>query len=169
VDAIRDAIQNATGYLAEHPSEARYTDSVATAVIDSGLRVRVTGPGSEELATDMVSGVGGSGSAPSPGWMFRASIASCVATLLAMRAAQVGAVVDSIRVDVDSVSDDRGILGMNDAVPAGPLSVRIAVEVSVAGLGSGERDALIQWAVDHCPAVDAVRRAVPVEVTVAAA
>jgi hypothetical protein len=79
-----------TQYLGAHPNEARYTDSIATATLESGLRVRVAGASGEQIATDMPPSVGGTGSAPSPGWLFRAALASCDATLIAMRAAAQG-------------------------------------------------------------------------------
>jgi hypothetical protein len=41
--AIRDAVGAAITYLSQHPKEARYTDSEATAVLDEGLGVTVTG------------------------------------------------------------------------------------------------------------------------------
>ena len=110
-DAIRTAIQGASAYLTEHPGEARYTDSLATARIESGLRIRVTGPEAEELVTDMPAAVGGGASAPSPGWFLRAALAACVTSLAAMRAAQLGIDGFGCEVDVDSESDDRGILG----------------------------------------------------------
>ncbi len=59
-------------------------------------------------------------SAPSPGWLLRAAEASCVATLITMRAAMLGIDLDTLEVTVDSVSDDRGLLGVDDTVPAGP-------------------------------------------------
>ena len=129
-DAIRTAIQDASAYLTEHPGEARYTDSLATARIESGLRIRVTGPQAEELVTDMPGAVGGSGSAPSPGWFLRAAVAACVTSLAAMRAAQLGIDGFGCEVDVDSESDDRGILGLDANVPAGPLSTRIVLRVT---------------------------------------
>jgi hypothetical protein len=63
-DAMRDAIQAASEYLTEHPDEARYTDSPATATLDSGLVVHVTGPGGATIVTDMVPSVGGTATAP---------------------------------------------------------------------------------------------------------
>ncbi|HEY7942269.1 MAG TPA: hypothetical protein VID25_10005, partial [Candidatus Limnocylindrales bacterium] len=87
---IGTAIQGAIGYLTQHPDEAAYTDTAATARLKAGLRVVTTGPGSESVATDMVAAVGGGGTAPSPGWLLRAAAASCVATLIAMRAAMLG-------------------------------------------------------------------------------
>ena len=41
---IGQAIESARRYLADHPEEARYTDSAASAVVESGLRCRVEGP-----------------------------------------------------------------------------------------------------------------------------
>ena len=41
---IGRSIEAARQYLAEHPEEARYTDTAASAVIEGGLRCRVEGP-----------------------------------------------------------------------------------------------------------------------------
>ena len=112
-ERIRQAIDGATDYLRAHPDDARSTDSAATATVVDGLVVRVTGPGGESITTDMVPSVGGTASAPSPGWLLRAAEASCVATLIAMRAASLGVTLDTLDVTVDSESDDRGILGID--------------------------------------------------------
>jgi uncharacterized OsmC-like protein len=166
MEHIRTSIEAAVGYLSEHPDEARYTDSVATATLEEGLRFRVTGPGGEEIATDMPSGVGGGGEAPTPGWLFRAAVAACAGSLVAMEAARDGVRLTSLAVDVDSESDDRGILGMDDAVPAGPLSMRFVVRA--AADGDADLDALVRRAVARCPVVDAVGRAVETSVEVRA-
>jgi uncharacterized OsmC-like protein len=118
--------------------------------------------------TDMVAAVGGSGSAPSPGWLFRAAAASCVATLIAMRAATEGVSLEALEVRVDSESDDRGILGIDPAVPAGPLSIRVAVSVRAPGSDAGRLRDIVEWGVAHCPVTDAVQRAVPLEVAITA-
>jgi hypothetical protein len=82
-----------------------------------------------------------------------------------MRAAQVGVEIRSLEVDVDSVSNDLGILGIDPDVPAGPLSARVAVRLALAE-GGDPRQAgdLVDWAVDHCPVTDTIRRAVPLTV-----
>ena len=170
-DAIRAAIEGASAYLSDHTDEARYTDSVALARVTDGLRMRVTGPTGEELVTDMPGAVGGGGSAPSPGWFLRAAVAACVASLAVMRAAQLGIAGFGCEVEVDSESDDRGILGLDDDVPGGPLSTRITLRLSAAEAGPDLLREVADWAVHHCPVSDAVRRAVPttVEVEVAPA
>lgn len=168
-DAIREAIEAATTYLGQHPDDARSTDSAAVATVVDGLVVRVTGPDGVSLTTDMVPSVGGTGTAPSPGWLLRAAEASCVATLIKMRAATLGIVLDTLEVTVDSVSDDRGILGIDDAVPAGPLTARVAVRLVAAGVDTDTLDAIARWGVVHCPVCDALERQVPVTVEVTTA
>ena len=167
-DAIRTAIEGASAYLTEHPDEARYTDSLATARVESGLRVRVDGPNGEILETDMPSAVGGGGSSASPGWFLRASVAACVASLATMRAAQLGIDGFSCEVDVDSESDDRGILGIDPDVVAGPLSTRVVVRLGSTELPSDAVEAIVRWAVDHGPVTEATIRAVPLEIVIEA-
>jgi uncharacterized OsmC-like protein len=163
---IRTALEAAGAYLTAHPSEAAYTDSAATASLEDGLRVSVSGPGGEALTTDMPASVGGGATAPSPGWLLRAAEAACAATLIAMRAAALGIALDRLEVVVDSESDDRGILGLSADVPAGPLSGRVVVKIAAKDVPGGDLFALARWGVDHCPVVDAVQRAVPIEVEV---
>ena len=163
---IASAIAAAGQYLTDHPEEARYTDSLATASLVDGLRVSVRGLSGEELTTDMPSSVGGDGSAPSPGWYLRAAEAACVATLIGMRASVVGANIGEVEVDVTSESDDRGILGLDEDVPAGPLSTTVKVRFSGATAERHVLEEVADWAVAHCPVVDAVMRAVPILVEV---
>ena len=165
-DEIRAAIEGASAYLTEHPDEARYTDSLATARVEAGLRVRVDGPNGEVLESDMPAAVGGSGSSASPGWYLRASVAACVASLATMRSAQVGLQGFGCEVDVDSESDDRGILGLDATVPGGPLSMRVRLRMHAEGVELDRLEEIAVWAVEHCPASDAIRRAVPVHIEV---
>jgi organic hydroperoxide reductase OsmC/OhrA len=75
----------------------------------------------------------------------------------------------SVEVEVDSESDDRGILDLDPAVPGGPLSMRIGLRMAADDAGQEALEELAMWAVEHCPVSDAVRRAVPVNVEVSAA
>src|SRR5918999_4508609 len=127
MSSIGDAIKGASEFLREHPAEAPYTDSAAVATLGEGLKVSVAAPDGRTVTTDMPPSVGGSDTAPSPGWLFRAALAACDATLIAMRAAMIGVELDHVAVTIDSESNDYGILGLDDSVPAGPLSVRTKV------------------------------------------
>jgi uncharacterized OsmC-like protein len=168
-DAIRNAIVAARDYLAQHPEQARSADSAATATLLDGLVVRVTGPNGATITTDMVPSVGGTATAPSPGWLLRAAEASCVATLIAMRAAMLDIALDTLEVTVDSESDDRGLLGVDDDVPAGPLTGRVMVRLTAAGVDSITLEEMARWGVRHCPVCDALERAIPVTTAVSTA
>jgi uncharacterized OsmC-like protein len=163
---VKESIENAINYLSEHPDEARYTDSFARARLGDALRVDVEGPDGLRITTDMPGGVGGRGEEPSPGWLFRAALASCVATTIGMEAAREGVALRSLEVEVDSESDDRGILGMDETVPAGPLSARIRVRAAADGVDQVRvRDILDQGAA-RCPVCDATKRAVDVSLEI---
>lgn len=158
---IQQSIEAVIQYLSAHPDECRYTDKAATAVVEEGLRCRADGPNGAVMISDMPKAVGGGGAAPSPGWLLRAALANCDATVIAMRAAQVGVTLTTLEVTVDSVSDDRGLLGMDDAIPAGALSMRTRVRIGARGVTPKRLREIVAWAEAHSPVGDVVRRAVP--------
>lgn len=165
-EQIGAAIGGAIEYLTEHPEEAKYTDSEAVASLESGLRVSVRDPSGRVVETDMTKGVGGEDSAPSAGWLFRAALAACDTTLIAMRAAMVGVELTEAQVTIDSESNDFGILGIDDSVPAGPLSIRTHVRVSARDTDPQTLRDLVEWAIEHCPVCDAAKRALPMSVDI---
>lgn len=164
--AIGDAIRRAREALQQRPEQARYTDTPALAVVEDGLRCRVTGPHGAVLISDMPAGVGGEASAPSPGWLLRAAHAACDATLIAMRAAEENIELSHLEVVVDSESDDRGLLGMDEPTPAGPLQTRVRIQVEAEGVAEAKLREIVDWAREHSPVDEAMLRAVPVSVEV---
>jgi uncharacterized OsmC-like protein len=161
VTHIQQSIENVTNYLSAHPEECRYTDQAATAVVEEGLRCRAEGPHGATLVSDMPKAIGGGGAAPSPGWFLRAALATCDATLIAMRAAQVGVALTTLAVTVESESDDRGFLGMDETIAAGPLSVRTRIRIGADGIAPERLREIVHWAEAHSPVADAIQRAVP--------
>ncbi|MDX1619671.1 MAG: OsmC family protein [Nitriliruptorales bacterium] len=161
--SIKESIDGVIGYLADNPEKARYTDSLATATLGDALRVTVDGDAT--VVTDMPKSVGGEAEHASPGWLLRAAVASCVATLIGMEAARDEVELSELVVEVDSFSDDHGILRMADDVPVGPMSM--SVRVHIAGDADDRRlEEIARRGAAHCPVCDAIKRAVPVEVDV---
>jgi len=167
MEHIAEAVRQAQAYLREHPDEARYPDSEAIATIADGLRCMVSGPNGASIETDMPTSVGGSALAAPPGWYMRAAAASCVATLMAMRAAELGMALSDVSVTVGSDSDDRGILAVDESIPSGPFSM--SVTVSAEAVDQAALREIADWAIAHCPVTDAIRRAVPLTIAVASA
>jgi uncharacterized OsmC-like protein len=162
--AIAAAIQKTRQMLESAPKPGPSSDRSATAEVEEGLRCRVESDG-WSLVTDMPAAVGGSGSAPTAGWVLRAAWAACDATAIAMRAAEVGIRLTHLQVVVESESDFRGVLGVGD-VPPGPASARILVRIAADGVEPTRLREIVHWAERHSPVGDALRRAIPVEVEV---
>lgn len=159
---IRDSIERVVGLLADDPGRARSRDTSALAHLGRSLSVTVTGPGGEMVATDMPRGIGGLAEQPTPGWLYRAAIASCVATTIGMEAARKGVTLDALEVEVDSESDDRGILGIDPAIPPGPLSARIMIRAAASGVDAERLRRVLEDGAARCPVCDATKRAIPV-------
>ena len=148
--AIRSAIDGLADAIAADPAKARAKTAPATARLVEGLKCDVTGPRGERVITDMPPAMGGAASAPNPGWYLRGAMASCTATVIAMRAAKLGIALDSLEVTVESDADHRGILGLDDRISAGQSALRMIVKVA------GKADArtlreLVAWGEAHSP------------------
>ena len=163
---IQQSIEGVVAYLGAHPEKARITDQAATAIVEDGLRCRATGPNGATLVSDMPKSIGGGGALPTPSWFLRAALANCDATVIAMRAAQLGVTLSSLEVTVDSESDNRGLVGLGNEVFAGPLGVRTSIRIGAEGVAPERLREIVSWATAHSPVADAIRRAVPTTVEV---
>ncbi len=169
VEHIQNSVNDVIAYLKENPQDALSTSPPITAVMEDGLRCRATGTNGRSIVTDMPKAVGGGGTAPSPGWLALAALATCDATRIALRAAELGITLDTLEVTADSVDDDRGLFGLDKSVPAGSLSLRTRVSIGAAGVGEENLREIVDFAVTHSPVADGCRRATPstVEVKIA--
>jgi uncharacterized OsmC-like protein len=113
-----------------------------------------------DVITDMSRTVGGGATAPTPGWLLRAALASCDATAVAMEAARDGVELTDLTVTVDSESDFRGVLGVGDTVLPGPLAVRVRIQLAAGNATEDQLREIVQRAESRSPGSDAVARAV---------
>jgi uncharacterized OsmC-like protein len=102
--------------------------------------------------------MGGAASGPNPGWLLRSALASCTATVIAMRAAKLGITLNTLEVSVESESDNRGILGLDESISAGLGAVRSKVKIA-ANAEPGSLSELVRWADAHSPVSCTVRDA----------
>ena len=67
-DRIRDAVEKTEARLIENPELGRGPDTPATATLEEGVRMHVEGPDGWEVMTDHREAIGGTETAPNPGW-----------------------------------------------------------------------------------------------------
>jgi uncharacterized OsmC-like protein len=125
---VRESLERLHRVFLERPAAAKKSNPPATAMWQDGLRCEVTGPHGEMVVTDMPTGMGGDGIGPNPGWLLRASMASCTATAIAIRAARLGIALRSLKVAVQSESDARGLTGI-DGVSTALSEMRMSIEI----------------------------------------
>ena len=168
-DTIREAQEKFANRIAQDPAKARVKNPPASASLEDGLKIRVAGPCGEAIETDMPPALGGAGSGTNPGWLLRASLASCTATVIAMRAAKLGVALDMLEVSVESESDNRGLLGLDDTVSAGLTGLRMRVRIGAAGADGTQLQEIVRWADEHSPVACTLREAgyLPLDIDVA--
>lgn len=162
---IREALARTALAIAEEPDKAKAKNPPATAVLQGGLACRVTGSGAE-IQTDMPRGVGGGAAAPTPGWYLRAALAACDATCIAMEAAKRNIQLTRLEVSVDSETDNRGLLGLDDSITPGMTNLRLQVRISGVDVTESALHELVQAALPRSPVgcTDASSATVEVEI-----
>lgn len=157
MSTIQQALARLRTQIAAQPEKARARPGPTTARIVQGLQCEVRGPNGEAVRTDMAPAMGGEASAPAPGWLMRASLASCTATCIAMRAATLGVELTLLEVTVESEADQRGMLGMDERIAPGPSAITARVRIGAAGVPADELRALAEWADRHAPVASTAR------------
>jgi uncharacterized OsmC-like protein len=159
IASIDAALVNISDAITADPEKARARAAPAIARLSDGLRCEVTGPKGEAVHTDMPPAMGGTASAPNPGWLLRGAIASCTATAIAMRAARLGVELKALEVTVETESDHRGLLGLDDRVSAGFSAMRVRVRIGADGVDPSQLRELVEWGDAHSPVSCTVRHA----------
>ncbi|MGJ8571609.1 MAG: OsmC family protein [Hoeflea sp.] len=123
---IVKALAHVVDFFEKKPAMALDT-TVSNAVLTDGLKCTVV-EGDRSMDVDMSPAIGGEGAGPSPGFLGRAALGSCVAIGLKIAALRAGVAIERISVAVEMDWDDRGLFGMGDA-PAGATAIRLAIKV----------------------------------------
>jgi uncharacterized OsmC-like protein len=167
---LAGALERAKTVLTRRPELGLHDDAPATATWQQGTRVVARHANGSEVESDMPAELGGSGDRVTPGWLFRAGLASCAATSIVMRAAAEGIALDALEVRATSRSDARGLLGLAEAdgsaVYAGPGEMRLTVRIGAAGVAPARLQALVEQACRCSPIPNAVHQATPLALQV---
>ena len=107
---IRQIIERNIKLLAVKPSRGQLTCTTRARLVD-GLRCEIE-EGPWRLAADMPAKAGGDETAPTPGVLGRAALASCLAIGIASWSARLGVPIETLEVEVQADFDARGELGV---------------------------------------------------------
>jgi uncharacterized OsmC-like protein len=157
---VAEALNRVESTLQRRPAMGLQDDAPATSRWDGGLRSVVTHANGAAVTSDMPTTLGGGGEAVSPGWYFRAGLACCTATVIAMTAATEGIALTALELQVSSRSDMRGALGMSEAdgaaIPAGPSDMRFDVRIAATNVSAERLRALVETGCARSPAACAL-------------
>jgi len=167
---IAASLHRAQTVLQRHPEMGLHDDAPATALWQGGTRVATRHDNGTELSSDMPAELGGSGDRITPGWLFRAGLASCATTTIAIAAIDQGIALTHLEVLARSRSDTRGLLGMADAsgmrIAATPRDVQLLVRIAAPGVSSERLRALVDEGCCRSPVPSALQGALALDVQV---
>jgi uncharacterized OsmC-like protein len=152
---IADALTRLEAAVERRPEFGRATNTATVTLLD-GLRCS-SREGPWSIETDLPAGLGGSGSAPTPGVLLRAALGSCLAMGYRLRAARRGIPVRSIQVAVESDSKVDGMLRTTSPARPGFTALRYHVVLDTSAPAEGI-EALVEEADQLSPILDAVGR-----------
>ena len=160
-DTIKTKLERNVRAVSLRPSVGQGT-AKTTARLGDALSCEVV-DGSFTLRAGMTEKYGGDDSAPNPGVLGRAGLASCLAIGYAMWAARREVPIDALTVTVEADYDVRGELGVDDAVSPAYLAVRVKVDV-VSPAPEADVEAMLEEAEDHSSWLKIFTDPIPVEV-----
>lgn len=162
---IAAALDRVASIMRKRPDLGLQDDTPARVRWEGGMHVSALHDNGLRLETDMPRELGGSGQGVTPGWLLRASTASCAVTCIAMAAAARGVELREIDAWVTSRSDARGLLGLPDAdgnpVTAAPVQMTLHIRIAASGLTQAQIRELVAQACLRAPVQTALQHEVP--------
>ena len=159
---LKRAVESEIAALSKHPDSARGIGQ-STVTLRDGLACTVTS-GHWTFTADVPAGAGGTDSGPDPGMLIRGALGSCLAIDIRTWAARLGVAIDEVRIEVDSELDQRGMLGMDESIPAGYQKVSYRVHLT-SDAPEADLKRVLQQAEKFNPRVHDLRNAIPLEGT----
>ncbi len=157
---VAEALKRVESALEKRPAMGLQDDAPATSRWDGGLRFVAAHANGLAVTSDMPAMLGGGGEAASPGWYFRAGLASCTASVIALTAAADGIELTALELQASSRSDIRGALGMSKAdgaaIAAGPCDVQFHVRIAARNASADRLRAVVETGCARSPAACAL-------------
>ena len=148
--------------LTKRPSRGFLTATTKARLVE-GTRCEIE-EGKWRLAADMIAKVGGTETAPVPGVLGRAALASCLVLGITRWAARLDVPIEALEVDVQADFDARGELGMSDEIRPGYGEGRYTVSIR-SPAPEDKIEELLDLAERYSPYLDVFGQAIPLRPT----
>ncbi|HEX4233026.1 MAG TPA: OsmC family protein [Caldimonas sp.] len=169
-ERVATAVARIQAVLRRKPELGLHDDTAANARWLGATRCVARHPSGIAIATDMPADLGGEGEEVTPGWLFRAGIAWCAATAVAITAAARGIALAVLEVEVRSRPDLRGLFAMAGAdgrvVSAASNDLRMPLRIAAAGVPAARMRTLVEDSCRCSPVPGAVVQATPIALQV---
>jgi len=174
MQVVADAMVRLERVLRRRPETGLSVDAPVRAFWsgpEAPLGVVCRHPNGCEVCTDMPAELGGGGGQVTPGWLYRAGLASCATTSIALLAAAEGVALTTLQVEATSRTDARGLVALEDGdgrvVSPAPVDQRLAIAIGAHDTTPAQLCALVERALQRSPiplAVQANGLAVQVDI-----
>jgi len=158
------ALRRAEDFFRRRPELGLHDDAPATARLEFGTRIATSHPNGTTISSDMPTELGGTGDRITPGWLSRAGLAACATTTIAMAAAAQEIELSALEVRVDSRTDTRGLLGMEDAggerVSASPRDFVLSVTIAARGVAAERLRSVVDEGLRRSPVSTALQNSI---------
>lgn len=148
-------LERVIAMVKENPQLAKGTRQIEARWVENMvLEIKV---GDHVLITDEPRFMGGTERGPGPALLVLAGLAGCTAGSFALFGTLMGIPIDSVEVSVTADLDARGVLGLEEGVPAGYTDIRYEARIQSSASEKEIRE-LAATVERRCPAYDTLTR-----------
>jgi uncharacterized OsmC-like protein len=159
-DHVKAALQSKIAAIQSKPTAARLVFRAHTQ-LERGVRCSAQVREFAPITVDEPTDLGGEDSAMNPVELLLVALGTCQEIVYSAYAAVLGIALDSVSVDVKGYLDLRGLLAMNEAVPAG--YERIVFDTQIRSPADAKTiEQLVRVTESHCPLLDTLKRPIDV-------
>lgn len=162
--SLKDAFQKIIEAINADPKNAAAAFAAKTELVE-GVKCSAKVRNFPPMTVDEPPELGGTDAGMNPVELVLVALGTCQEIMYAACAALMGISLNKVKVNVDGDMDIRGLLAMDDSIPAGYS--KIGFETTIESDADEETlKKLVDMVEAHCPVMDTLVRSIPVNGTV---
>jgi len=162
--ALKEVFQKAMDAIKANPKNASMPFNTKTELVE-GVKCSAQVRDFPPMTVDEPPEMGGTNAGVNPGELLLIALGTCQEIMYSACAALMDIPLNKVTVNLKGDLDLRGLLGMDNSVPAGFSSIYYETTID-SDAGEGALKQLVEVTESHCPMLDMLRRPVDVRGTV---